>query len=232
MQDQQSHIAPQKLVIAYAGSLNAHTPGQETETLFKRIKTWFWDYRVRNIQQYTRSGYFLFRGLQRLNELHPEIAQQIEIQMWGMIKPENQRQVNAMGIGPMVKIEGYYPKEASYERLRKADLLFLPLETPKGDQAPLFIPGKLYEYLHFGKPILALGTRSDCVDILQRSKMAILCNPFAPDEVAQTLKQLVENRAQLATQYQPDLEYIQTNFSFSHLTRRLSDLFEEVLQTK
>lgn len=232
MQQNDTHTQNGKLVIAYAGSLNAHTPGQELETGFGKFKRLLWDYRVRNIQQYTRSGYFLFQGLKRLNERNPEIAQRIEIQMWGMIKPENQRQATAMGIGEMVKIEGYYPKEASYDRLKKADLLFLPLETPKADQAPLFIPGKLYEYLHFGKPILALGTESDCVNILQRSRMAILCNPFNPDEVADKLAYLVAHKQQLPTLFQPDLEYIETNFSFRHLTQRLSDVFEEVLKAQ
>lgn len=215
--------------IGYAGFLNSYTPGQERESIGKKLKRWFWDYKVTNINHHTRSGYFLLRALKLLREQKPEIAAKIEINWWGMIAEGNVKQAEKFGVGDLVVTEKYFPKAESYKKLQACDLLFLPLETPKDGQDPLFIPGKLYEYLKFGKPILALGTQSDCVNILKRSGLAIICDPFNPQEVADQLAFLVQHKEELPERHKPDLEYIQTNFSFKRLSERLSDIFQEVL---
>lgn len=220
-----------RLRIGYAGFLRSHTPGEEADTLLSRIKSWFWDYRVRNIQEFTRSGYFILKGFQRLKEKYPEVAEQVELNWWGMIQPKNVEQAKAFGVEDMVVTEAYFSKDESHRKLQACDLLFLPMETPKDGQDPLFIPGKLYEYLKFQKPILGLGTQSDCANILKRSGMGVIVDPFDPDAIAEQLKFLVENKHRLEELFRPDLDYIQTNFSFENLTKRLSNIFQEVLET-
>ena len=93
----------------------------------------------------------------------------MQLRLWGNVDSRNGLQAKKLGISDMVKIEGYKQKEESLALLRSCDLLFLPLESETKAGKPLFIPGKLFEYLKIGKPVLALGGQSDCIDILKKS---------------------------------------------------------------
>ena len=60
---------------------------------------------------------------------------------------------------------------------RSADLLFLPMhDLPQGVRAGL-VPGKTYEYLGVGRPILAAVPDGDARDLLLRAGNALICSP-------------------------------------------------------
>ena len=218
------------LVIGYAGSLTYYRPGMERTRRWAGLRQWLWTYQVQNVNHHTRSGYFLFRGVERFVALYPSLAEHLEIHLWGLIHEVNKQQVEAFGIGEVVTIEGFLPKDQSHRKLMACDVLFLPLEVPHDGQDSLYLPGKMFEYMRFKKPVLILGARTDAVDILSRAGLGILCDPFDPDAVAAQLKHLVENRETLAARYQPDNEYIESNFSFRHLSKQLAHVFEAVLE--
>ncbi|MEM0997415.1 MAG: glycosyltransferase [Bacteroidota bacterium] len=213
------------LRIGYAGTLMAYTPGQERRSSWSRIKDWFWTYRISTANQYTRSGYYLFRGVQRLGEKYPELADRIKLDLWGLIEPGNQAQVQQMGIAEQVEISGYFKKHASSARLAACDLVFLPLET---GEDPLYIPSKIFDYIKLEKPVLILGKRSDCTDILQRAGVGILADPFDADALADLLARLIQEKAHLPEQHRVDWTYVEANFHFKNLSQQLVDLFREV----
>lgn len=220
---------PPPLRIGYAGSLKAHNPKAATKRRAGKWAQWVWTYRVDNIKPETRSGYFLFKGIEAFQVKYPDLATQLLIHMWGMIDPENQRQAIQMGLADNVKIEGYKSKTETVSILASCDVLFLPLESGKDGQKPLFIPGKLYEYLKLGKPILALANESDCVDILRKSGIGLICSPYDAEAIADTLAELVKSRAELPSRYSADMDYIDENFNFKNITRKLSQVFDELI---
>ena len=217
-----------KLTIGYAGTLNAFQARPGAPKWRNVLRNWFWLYRAENINFHTRSGYYLFRGIAALAREYPEAARQLEVQLWGRIDPVNQIQVQEMGIQEIVRIEGYMTKAETVARLNRCDALFLPLESEKEGQKPLFIPGKLYEYLNLRKPVLALAGPSDCRDILMESGLGIVCDPFDETEIAAALRQLILDRDQLAQRFQPNEPYIE-GFRFEKITRRLAGIFDTVL---
>ncbi len=217
---------PAPLRIGYAGSLKAHDPQATIKRGLGKWAQWFWTYRIDNIKPETRSGYFLFKGIEVFQTKYPDLATQLLIHMWGMIDPKNQQQAVEMGLADSVKIEGYKSKAETVSILATCDVLFLPLESGKDGQKPLFIPGKLYEYLKLGKPILALADESDCVDILRKSGLGLICSPYDAEGIADTLAELVKNRAALPAQYSADTAYIDENFNFKNITRKLSQIFD------
>jgi glycosyltransferase involved in cell wall biosynthesis len=217
------------LRIGYAGTLMAYRPGQERRSTWSRIAQWFWTYRISSANQYTRSGYYLFRGVQRMVEKYPELAASLKVDLWGLIEGGNKQQVGEMQIEGQVEINGYFKKQESNARLAACDLVFLPLET---GEDPLYIPSKIFDYIKLEKPVLILGKRSDCTDILERAGIGILADPFDTEALADLLAKLVREKEQLAARHQVDWEYVESNFHFRHLSRQLVDLFEEVLAEK
>ena len=217
------------LKIAYAGSLNSHFPGKKPGFVFRGLKTWFWTYQPDNIYSHTRSGYFLFKGLQLLKKQYGRSGEDLQVHLWGNIDEGNRQQVDAFGISDMVTISGFCSQKETKQRYSGSDVLFLPLESGKNGQRPLFIPGKLYEYLQTGKPILSLGTPSDCFEIIKKSGLGVLSDN-RPEQIAERLDSLIISRDQLTRKYQPDHQFIK-QYDFRKITKKLSEIFDEVLFT-
>lgn len=220
-------MATEKLVIAYAGSLAFFDPAQSgSKGFLSRI---FGTYQVDNLDISTRSAYYLFAGLQQLIKQAPEYAQKIQLHFWGAIHKNTLAQAKQMGLEQCVHIEGYKAKADSLRTLQQADVLFLPLETEKNGQRPLFIPGKLYEYLSTGKPVLAVAGASDCTEILRNAGTGIIVNPFATNEIADALKKLCDDKERLAALYSAN-EQVVKEYSFDVIAGKMAQVFEHTLK--
>jgi glycosyltransferase involved in cell wall biosynthesis len=217
------------LVIGYSGSLAFYDP---SDPLFRNSgwKDWFWTYHHLSTDPSTRSAYFLFKALKYIREESKWGGEAIQVHMWGVIDPRNIAQAKEMGIFDMIRFEGYLPKERSIQKLASCDLLFLPFESASEKGKPLFIPGKLFEYLKVGKPVLALGGSCDGLDILQRSGLGLIFEPEETKAIASRLTELCNDQTLLKS-YVPDNEYI-SNYSSSRITGQVSKVFDEVLNRK
>lgn len=216
------------LTLGFGGTMFRHRPGiDDRRTLLQRIKGWLWEYRPDFFIPTSRCGYYLFRGVARFKEKYPTHVHQLSIEIWGNIDPENQRQVHDLGIQDIVTIEGYRERAASRAKLHACDALFLPLELAKPGYKPLLIPGKVFEYLQAGKPVLTIGQDSDALDIMRRAGLGIIHHPHDVEGIADSLYQLIQDKPSLSTQYIPDAAYI-AQFDFRHLTRQLAQVLEEL----
>ncbi|MCA6362427.1 MAG: glycosyltransferase [Bacteroidetes bacterium] len=220
-------MATDKLVIAYAGSLAYFDPAKyASKSLLSRM---FGTYQVDNLDISTRSAYYLFAGLKHLLQQHPEYAQKITLHFWGAIDKRTAAQAVKMGVEACVQIESYKAKADSLHTLQQADVLFLPLETEKSGQRPLFIPGKLYEYLATGKPVLAVAGASDCTDILRSAGTGIIVDPFDAAAIAAALKGLCDNKQRLGEIYRVNEDVVK-EYSFDVIAGKMVGVFEKVLK--
>jgi glycosyltransferase involved in cell wall biosynthesis len=220
------------LKLGFGGTLFRHRPGiDDRRSLGRWIKEWFWEYRPDFFIPTSRCGYYLFRGIARFKEKYPALVPLLQVEIWGNIDPENGRQVNALGIQDIVTVEGYRDRAASRAKLETCDALFLPLELAKAGYKPLLIPGKVFEYLQVGKPVLTIGQDSDAVDIMKRSGLGIVHGPEDVEGIADSLRQLILDKAVLGEKYPADRVYIE-QFDFRNLTRKLGEIFEEVESEK
>lgn len=213
-----------KLIIGYGGVLGQYLPKQESG----KLKEWFWTYRVDNIDQSTRTAYFLFKAIALLKNDRKIKKGDLLVRLWGKIDSSNVELVKELGIKDFVEIEGYKSKNESYDRLSKCDILFLPLESSCKDQKPLFIPGKLFEYLKLAKPILALTEESDCKEIIEKSDIGICIEPKDIDKIATELLDLISNKNDRIGKIIPNKEYI-AKFAFKEKAKELARVFDELL---
>lgn len=217
----------QPFVIGYAGSLSFFDGRKKKSSLFS-LRDWFWTYNYKVTDASTRSAYYLFEALKILREKNNITSSQICVNFWGSIDARNIEMARKMGIDDLVRIDGYLPKQESRNRIDKCDLLFLPMESATENNKPLFIPGKVFEYMKSGKPILALAGPCDCIDILQPSGLLLAFQPTATEAIAIALFQLVSDR-KLLTKYIPNEDYI-NEFSYENGTRKLASIFNVVLK--
>jgi glycosyltransferase involved in cell wall biosynthesis len=216
-----------KLRIAYAGTLAWFDPEIHPVPRYS-WKGWFLGFKALNVDFTTRSAWFLFCGLKELIKRDPSWQDRIEIDFWGLIDQGNLSQAKKLGIEKMVHISGYLPKAESLEKLSRADLMFLPLETGREGHRPLYIPGKLFELLKLGKPILALAEPSDCREILEKSGLGCIAPPRDASAIADAIEKIYHLKNELSRHYRPDASYIES-FSFVHKTEELSKVFDQVL---
>lgn len=220
----------EKLVIGYAGTLGAYDPKQKKSGgVFSGIKKWVWTYNAESVDFTTRTGYFLFKGIVAFKQAYPELYPFLKVYLWGKIAGLNKQQIKEMGIEDAVIIEGYIAKEKSLERMNECDVMYMPLESEQNGQQPLFIPGKVYEYIQYHKPVLALTGKSDCREILEKAGLACIADPRSPEEIAGQLAYLVKNRMKLKEIYQPDLAYIESHKA-KYSAQKVAGIFDGLLR--
>jgi glycosyltransferase involved in cell wall biosynthesis len=120
-----------------------------------------------------RSHVFLLEAVRRLLRESPEEDLAVEIHLAGELTEDDEREIDL----DVVHTHGYLDHARTVELMRSADLLFLPMhDLPPGRRARI-VPGKTYEYLASGRPILAAVPDGDARDLLAEAGTALLCRP-------------------------------------------------------
>ena len=149
----------------------------------------------------------------------------------GEISESDKRIVQESGIPQLVKLPGYLSHPESVSLIRGADLLFLPMHNlPDGTRATI-VPGKTYEYMATGNPILAAVPEGDVKDFLQQCGTAFICKP---DDV----KGMIAILDKTFRAWQHGEKIVKFNNSFvkkferKYLTSKLATFFNSVLQAE
>jgi glycosyltransferase involved in cell wall biosynthesis len=134
-----------------------------------------------------RSHVFLLEAIDRLIAQQPGLESEIEVHLAGALT-ETDRAVAAAS--PVTRVHEYITHRETISLVLSADLLFLPMQDlPLGVRAGL-VPGKAYEYLGSGRPILGAVPDGDARDLLIDAGNAFVCRP--PDVTA--LAEIVDAR--------------------------------------
>lgn len=215
-----------KVVIAYAGTLGDMEYFEESLAESKPkpgLRGAVQTYRNVNVDWSTRTGFYIIHAAKIFKEQYPSLVASLEINIWGNIFPGNQKLVSEFGVGDIIKIDGFVSHDESTKRLQQADYALIPLESKLGNQIPIHIPGKLYEYLKLEKKLLVLAEESDCKDIAEQSGLAVFARPDDPKNIADVLKELVENPPELVA----NKDYIK-QFSYEVIGQRMAEVFKSL----
>lgn len=108
----------------------------------------------------------LIQALAELKRESPEHVNTVRVVQYGELDYSVKHQFDEAGIPEFLHVKGIVPRKDALRALVSAGLLLLPLN--KADNAKGRMPGKFYEYLRAGRPILALGPLdSDVAGILR-----------------------------------------------------------------
>lgn len=101
---------------------------------------------------------------------------------------ENRDCVEQLGLGEIVRVMGNLPHKDALGLMKGADALLLIGDVSA--DAGAYIPGKLYEYMGIGKPILALNKAGEATEIIEKFRLGQVADPEDKDAVKQAYAQL------------------------------------------
>lgn len=172
----------------------------------------------------TRSHLFLLAALDELRSRRPDLDGRFELHLVGDLTPDD---IAAIG-QPYVKTHGYRPHLETVALMKSADLLFLPMHDLDPGRRASIVPGKTYEYLAAGPPILAAVPEGDARDFLAAAGHASLCRPADVGAMSHA----VENRLDAFLHGEPplwaDVSAVQ-KFERRRLSETLAAVFDNVL---
>ena len=172
----------------------------------------------------TRSHIHLVDAVNRVVETDASLAGMIELHLAGVMTDAD-REISRRC--PVVKLHGYVTHARSVELMRSADLLFLPMQNlPPGVRATI-VPGKTYEYLASGKPILAAVPEGDAHDILQQAGNSILVRPDDVAGMAAGIRTEFERHRAGIPPRPPDPGVV-ARFEYGRLAADLATVFDTV----
>ena len=90
-------------------------------------------------------------------------------------------------------------------------------------ESPLQVPGKIYEYIAVGRPLLLIGGEGATAGLVQRHRLGVTC-PNEVKELKNTLRQLVSGAIRLSP---PDPQTVD-RFSYRRLAKSLADALNDV----
>lgn len=139
---------------------------------------------------------------QALDGLPEDIRSRIETRFIGRISETEQRLLEARG--PSVRVLGFMPQAEALRSIADTDYLLLTMTNE------FSLPGKLFEYLASGKPIIALSPRGGEVDRLIAETQAGWCVPHDDTEaVRQVLAAAVRHALEGSIPFRTRLDVVQ-----------------------
>jgi glycosyltransferase involved in cell wall biosynthesis len=210
--------------IVHAGSL--HTDAGQRLRRTRALRRLLGGMPVPGVDMLTRSHVYLLGALDRLLAEEPSLRGRLELHFFGTVTAAD-RAVAAHR--DYVCFNGYRSHADTVAQLRRADLLFLPMQDlPAGIRAGL-VPAKTYEYLASGTPILAAVPPGDARDLLLASGTATVCPPAAADCLLEALRERIRAWRSAEPPAEPDPELL-ARLEFRRLSSDLASLLHEVVR--
>jgi glycosyltransferase involved in cell wall biosynthesis len=171
-----------------------------------------------------RSHVFLIEALERLEREVPGRTRKVELVLAGLLDEADLQVVRKSPLADRIRTPGYLDHATTVRAMVEADLLFLPMhDLPDGQRARI-VPGKTYEYLASGRPILAAVPPGDARDfVLAAGAGAVV----APADVAAIAAAIDRRIGQSLSPRQPGPSV--ARFERRRLTAELARHFREVL---
>jgi len=173
----------------------------------------------------TRSHVFLVQAVSRLVEREPGLASRIRLVFAGISSPADQAHT-----APFVEFVPYLPHGESVALMRGADMLFLPMHDVHPGRRVRIVPGKTYEYLAAGPPILAAVPQGDARTLIREAGAGYVCDPSDVECMARTIREAVRRADAGEAPPHADPEVI-ARYERRELTRRLALVLEGALGT-
>ena len=130
----------------------------------------------------------IFKGLKRLTEISPDLGSKILFKHIGHSRKKDIKQIaDTIGFRRFISL-GYKPhREALYE-LTRSDILILT--GGKGENSKWHVPGKTYEYLRSGIPIIAITDNPELNTLIDSAGLIV---NFDKEAIARAIQKIVRN---------------------------------------
>lgn len=185
----------------------------------------------RGVNILTRSHVVLLDALEQWCERDPAALRHIEIVFAGKTSREDEAAANRSKLCGAIDFRGYLSHSASVDLVRTADLLFLPMHNLPAGRRARIVPGKTYEYMASGQPILAAVPEGDARDFLTQSGTAFVCRPDDVSGMVAIIGRIYSAWKEQVNLCKPNVTFIE-GFERRRLARALADELRNLLAPK
>ncbi|WKS94551.1 glycosyltransferase [Riemerella columbina] len=162
-----------------------------------------------------------------LNEIlkeEPSFSQDFKLKLVGKIDPQIIQEWQGTPLQSKIEILGYLSHNDAVTEMKNADVLLIT--NFPNPQSQGIIPGKLFEYLASGQPILSFGPPSaDVKKILHETHTG---KHFTYAEASKVKSYILQIYQQWKSQSMPTQQRQIQQFSRKNLTKQLVDLLEKI----
>lgn len=169
---------------------NGFDPAQFPESLFSSPRA-----ETRSGLRMTHAG--TFYGKRNVNALLNVIGklkkngqlgdEDLQLELIGRVRREEQQLIDHLDIAGNVNLIPPLPHAECLQRLAQSDVLLL-VQT----EAPLCIPGKLYEYIAIRKPILTLASEGATADLVRSRRLGHCVDPADETRLEKSLLKIIK----------------------------------------
>lgn len=136
-----------------------------------------------------RNPRILWKALRELRKESLEFKAKVRLKLVGKVSQEILDTLKEFRLTDALDLLGYLPHEKAVEEQRKSQVLLL-IEMDK-DETKCILPGKLFEYMVSGRPIIAFGPEgSDIEPILKNTNTGTFFNYNSVEDVKAHLLEL------------------------------------------
>ncbi len=171
-----------------------------------------------------------FQAVKELLSESAEISSHLRINFVGTKKGKYDSYIQENNLERHINYVGYVSHADSVQYLAESDVLFF-CQIPEYESASVKLPGKLFEYLHMRKPILALTLLGVTTELLERAGLGVAVNPNDVGGMKRALYSLYRQWRQEQWQIAPDDEFIRSFDRVKH-TERLAMILDAVTNSK
>jgi glycosyltransferase involved in cell wall biosynthesis len=214
--------AADSLRIVHTGMFHAELAGVWDALLARRGVMNKIKHARRPINLWTRTPRYLLEAIARVPEL------KVELVLVGELSPQDRAMIEASPVRDRVRMLGYKSHGESVAWLESADVLFLPLHSPLDGGPTLVVPGKAYEYLGSGRPILATCPPGDMREFVDSSHSGLVTAGDDVSAIAAALAEFARAKAEGRSVVRQDRAAVE-RFERRALTGRLAGVLEEVV---
>lgn len=134
----------------------------------------------------------LFHALEKLIQEGKITPNDFKLQFIGRMGSEVMQMIEATNFRSSIEFIGYLPHHESLERLMKSDASLLIIDESKESEE--IVPGKVYEYLGVGRPILAIGPKNGAVaKLLAKCQAGLIAHQTHIEAIANNFLSLFSN---------------------------------------
>ncbi|HRP01507.1 MAG TPA: glycosyltransferase family 4 protein [Candidatus Kapabacteria bacterium] len=130
-----------------------------------------------------RTPKYFLKALSEAIKVKPEIKDKIEIRFVGLMRPSHTKLISKLKLEQNCKLYDYVTHSESIRHLLESDVLWLMMKDT------VRTPGKLYEYIGAGKPILINAPIGSMRQLASESGLAFVTDP---DDIKQITEEILK----------------------------------------
>ncbi|MBL4806168.1 MAG: glycosyltransferase [Rhodobacteraceae bacterium] len=153
----------------------------------KAVLKYLLRYSPEKIETSGRTLIHLLKAVEILKARGEKLGEILRIECLGLSTDRDRKIVDSSAVGHIVTFFGYVPHDQAVVKVKQADALFLPLHGAKAGRRSRIVPGKTYEYLATGRPILGCLPEGDARELIQKCEVGVVADPLCPEDIADGL---------------------------------------------